>query len=82
MWLQNVSNGRYYPYNEFLEQHYDMIKVYNNPFTTPETQLKKESVEDAEERRFGDEDAEDFETIEEIIAKPVKPPIKKGKTKK
>lgn len=81
MWLQNVNNGRYYPYNEFLEQHYGMIRVYDNPFSSPEKKIRKETVEEAEERIFAAEEPEE-EVETEVEEVSIKPPIKKGKAKK
>lgn len=82
MWLQNVSNGRYFPYSEFLEKHTSMIRVYNNPFKIEEDKLKKETIEDANERLYDSFSDDDCSTITEIIEKQNKSASKKGRPKK
>ena len=87
MWLQNLTNGRYYPYTDFLASGNDMIVVYDNPYTTPKDLIEKETPEEAEERRI--EEIEEVVAVEEpvVTTKPApkriaKPVVKKGKPKK
>lgn len=79
MWLKNTENGRYYPYTDFLEQHYNMIRVYNNPFE--ETPVVEDTPEEAEEIRYNIEEEviEEEKNTEVLKPRLVKP---KGKTKK
>lgn len=81
-WLQNVENGRYYPYTDFLAQHNSMIEVYTNPFTTPEPLIEKETIEEAEERIFNSIEEEVIEEKEEVTPKPVPKPAPKRIVKK
>lgn len=45
MWLKHMKSGDFYPYNEFLAQNPNMVKVHTNPFTTPEEKLVIEDIE-------------------------------------
>lgn len=93
MWLQNVDNGRYYPYTEFLAQAPSMIVVYQNPFNTPTKPVEEQPVEKEEEIVYDEVSNTEEITEEEIIAEEVltpkpavkrvaKPALKKGKPKK